>query len=80
MKAIDVNGYVNGELIVKDIIRVALMENRFLTDIKNELRGIYPNIVFKVENSVRELGVDDELGMRKVARQLTVNKRESGIC
>jgi len=74
MKAMDVNGYVNGELIVKDLVKIALKEDKFLTDVKKELRETYPSIVFKVEKSDRELGADDGLGMSKLARQLTINK------
>jgi len=45
----EVNGYVNGSRIAKNLVALALKQNRFLDDVKRELKETFPDIVFKVE-------------------------------
>jgi hypothetical protein len=45
----DVNGYVNGKKIAKNLLALALKQNKMLDDLKKELREHFPEIVFKVE-------------------------------
>jgi len=45
----DVNGYVEGKLIAKNLLTKALKENRMLDEVLAELRSHFPGIVFKVE-------------------------------
>ena len=45
----EVNGYVNGKKIAKNLVSLALKENRMLDDIKKELREHFPEIIFKAE-------------------------------
>jgi hypothetical protein len=49
MKRKDVNGYVNEVLIVRNLLALALKQNRMLDDVKKEHRELYPDIVFRVE-------------------------------
>jgi hypothetical protein len=44
-----VNGYVNSKRIAKNLVALALEQNKMLEDVKKELRAHYPEIVFKVE-------------------------------
>jgi hypothetical protein len=45
----DVNGYLDGKKIAKNLLALALKENKALDDVKKELREHFPEIVFKVE-------------------------------
>jgi hypothetical protein len=45
----EVNGYVNGEKVVKNLVTLALKQNKMLDEVKKELRDHFPEIVFKVE-------------------------------
>jgi SPX domain protein involved in polyphosphate accumulation len=45
----DVNGYLNGKKIAKNLLALALKENKTLDDVKKKLREYFPEIVFKVE-------------------------------
>ena len=45
----EVNGYVNGEKIARNLIAKALKENKTLSAVKNELVSYFPEIEFKVE-------------------------------
>ena len=49
MKEKKVNGYVNNELVAKDLLTLALKEYKMLSEVKNELKKHFPTIVFKVE-------------------------------
>jgi len=44
----DVDAYVNGELIAKNLLDLALKQNRMLVDVKKELKEHFPTVVFKV--------------------------------
>jgi len=46
----DVNAYVNGELIGKKLVALALKQNKTLDDVKKELREHFPNVEFRPEN------------------------------
>jgi hypothetical protein len=45
----EVNGYVNGEKAAKNLVALALEQNKMLDDVKKELRARFPEIIFKVE-------------------------------
>jgi hypothetical protein len=45
----DVNGYVNGKKVAKNLLALALKQNKMLDEVKKELREHVPEIVFKVE-------------------------------
>jgi len=44
-----VNAYLMGKLLAKDLVKIALKQNKYLSDIKTELKETYPNVVFRVE-------------------------------
>jgi len=44
----DVNAYLHGKLIAKNLLKLALSQNKMLADVKNELRSHYPSIEFKI--------------------------------
>jgi hypothetical protein len=45
----DVSGYVNGKKVAKNLLALAVKQNKMLVDVKKELRERFPEIVFKVE-------------------------------
>jgi hypothetical protein len=45
----DANGYLNGKKIAKNLLALALKENRTLDEVRKELREHFPEIIFKVE-------------------------------
>jgi len=48
----EVNAYVNGELIMRDLLGYALKQKKpakSLDDVKKEMRERYPNVEFRVE-------------------------------
>jgi hypothetical protein len=45
----EVNGYVKGEKVAKNLVALALKQNKMLDDVKKELREHFPAIVFRVE-------------------------------
>jgi hypothetical protein len=45
----EVNGYVNGEKVAKNLLALALKQNKMLDEVKKELREHFPEIVFKAE-------------------------------
>jgi len=45
----DVNGYVDGKKVAKNLLALALKENKSLNEVKRELKEHFPTIVFKVE-------------------------------
>ena len=47
---VEVNGYVNDEIVAECLIGLALKENKLLSDVKNELRERYPGIRFVKED------------------------------
>jgi len=44
----DVDAYVNGELIAKNLLDLAMKQNRTLVDVKKELKEHFPTVEFKV--------------------------------
>jgi predicted DNA-binding transcriptional regulator len=52
----DVNAYVNGELIMRDLLGYALKQKnpaKSLDDVKKEMREHFPAVEFKVEKTRR---------------------------
>ena len=50
----EVNAYVNGELIAKDLLGYALKQKNpamSLDDVKKEMREHFPNVEFRVEKT-----------------------------
>jgi len=45
----EVNGYVDGKKVAKNLIALALKENKMLNEVKAELKKHFPTIIFKVE-------------------------------
>jgi len=45
----DVNGYVGGKKVAKNLLALALKQNKTLNEVKIELKEHFPTIVFKVE-------------------------------
>jgi hypothetical protein len=45
----EVNGYVKDKLVAKNLIALALKQNKFLDNVKRELKENFPTIVFKFE-------------------------------
>ena len=45
----EVNGYLNGKKIAKNLVALALKEYKSLDEVKKELKEHFPDIVFKVE-------------------------------
>ena len=44
----DVDAYVNGERIAKNLLDLALKQNRMLDDVKKELKEHFPTVEFRV--------------------------------
>ena len=49
MKRKEVNGYVDGKQVTKNLVALALKENKSLNEVKREMKEHFPEIVFKVE-------------------------------
>ena len=45
----EVNGYADGKKVAKNLIALALRENKMLIEVKAELMRHFPAIVFKAE-------------------------------
>jgi hypothetical protein len=45
----EVNGYVNGVKVARNLMVLALKQKKMLDDVKRELREHFPGIIFKVE-------------------------------
>ena len=41
--------YMDGKVFIKDVVQMALDQNKMLSDLKEELKEQYPEIEFKVE-------------------------------
>lgn len=41
--------YMDGKVFIKDVVQMALDQNKMLSDLKEELKEQYPKIEFKVE-------------------------------
>ena len=50
----DVDAYVNGERIAKNLLAMALKQNRMLDDVKKELKEHYPTVEFKITGRRRK--------------------------
>ena len=44
----DVDAYVNGERIAKNLLALALKQNRMLDDVKKEIKEHFPTVEFRV--------------------------------
>ena len=44
----DVDAYLNGKLIARNLLALALEQNKMLADVKKELQAHFPEIEFRV--------------------------------
>ena len=54
----EVNAYVNGELVMRDLLGYALKQKspaKILDDVKKEMREHFPNVEFRVEKIKKKL-------------------------
>jgi protein required for attachment to host cells len=45
----EVNGYINGKKVAKNLVLLALEQNKMLGDVKKELKAHFPEIIFRQE-------------------------------